>query len=41
MENGNSLEVQWLGLRAFTARGQVQPPVREIKSCMMLDMAKK
>ena len=41
MENGNSLAVQWLGLRAFTARGQVQSPVREIKSCVMLGMVKK
>lgn len=29
---GNSLAVQWLRLRAFTAKGQIQPLVRELRS---------
>ena len=33
--------VQSLGLSAITAVGQVQPLVKELRSCKMHDMAKK
>ena len=36
----NSLAVQWLGLRAFTARAWVQSPVRELTSCKPRSVAK-
>ena len=29
---GNSLQIQWLGLDAFTAKGHVQPLPRELRS---------
>ena len=41
--DGNSLAVQWLGLRAFTAEGrvQVQSLVRDLRSCKPHGVAKK
>ena len=36
-----SLVLQWLGLCASTGGGQVQSPVRELRSCMLHDVAKK
>ena len=41
MLDGNSLAVQWLGLRAFIARAQVQSLVRELRSCKLRGVAKK
>lgn len=38
---GNFLAVQWLELDTFTAVVQVQSPVKELKSCKLLDVAKK
>ena len=38
---GNSLEVQWLGLGAFTAVAQVQSLVGELRSCKPHGVAKK
>ena len=35
VKDGNSLVVQWLGLSAFTAVGQVQSLVRELGSHLM------
>ena len=37
---GNPLVVQWLGLRALTARAQVHSLVRELRSCKPRGMAK-
>ena len=37
----NSLAIQWLGLSAFTARAQMQPLVRELRSCRQLSQGKK
>ena len=41
MKQVNSLAVQWLALRAFTARAQVQSPVRELRSHRPCDAAKR
>lgn len=38
---GNSLEVQWLGLGAFTAVVQVQSLVKELRSCKLYGAAKR
>ena len=38
---GSSLAVQWLGLRAFTTMGRVQPLVRELRSHKPRGAAKK
>ena len=38
---GNSLAVQWLGLRAFTAEGQVRSLVGELRSHKPSGAAKK
>ena len=40
-KDGSSLEVQWLGLCAFTAGDRVQSLVRELRSHKSCDMAKK
>ena len=37
----NSLVVQWLELRAFTAKGEVHPLVRELRSHKLQGTAKK
>ena len=37
----NSLVVQWLGLRAFTAGAPVQSLIRELRSRKPFDVAKK
>ena len=38
---GNSLAVQWLGLRAFTAEVRVRSLVGELRSCKPRSVAKK
>ena len=41
MKLGNSLEGQWLGLRAFTARVWVQSLVEKLRLHKLYSMAKK
>ena len=37
---GNSLMVQWLGLRTFTVGAQVQSLIEELRSCKPLSTGK-